>query len=114
MCGWSKAAAVREMEKGKRNMMVWMLRLAGVAGLVVALWAGWSSEPEGWNLRLGYPDVWAEVEWRSTANRITSSSDIVFLRWSFGMLVASVCALVWSMRMAGRGEKAGPSSSSVP
>jgi hypothetical protein len=104
-----------------RKASVWFLAIAGLAGLVTALWpaahGGGVSRlrPEGPTLvepmvyRMGHPDAWLEWsgrpngvpdEWESRPNG--EKAGVYFLRWSFGILVASVCALCYAMLLSRR------------
>jgi hypothetical protein len=84
-----------------RKAGVWLLSIAGVVGLLTALsfeghGGGVSRlQPEGpivdgpMTYRVGIPDAW--LEWESSLNgRI---ADVHFVRWSFAILLVSVCAL---------------------
>ena len=81
-----------------RKAAVWMLTIAGLAGLCMALGFEGRGGPQGWVHRVGYPDAW--VEWESTPDGFTSGMHVV--RWSVGILVASVYALCYAVRLSRR------------
>ena len=78
-----------------RKAAVWVLTIAGLAGLCMALGFEGRGGPQGWVYRVGYPDAW--VEWESTPAGHTYGVNV--LRWSFGTLVASVYALYYAVRV---------------
>jgi hypothetical protein len=93
------------MEAAMRKVPIWLLLIAGLIGLVMALGSfqgrGGGREIQGDGgivervreermiRRMGYPDTWLEWESRPNAHIV----GVYFLSWSFGILVASVCAL---------------------
>ena len=81
-----------------RKSSVWLLTIAGLVGLVMALGFERPAGPQGWVFRMGFPDTLAEAEW--TSNSYTGR--VYFLRWSFAILVASVYALCFAVRLSRR------------
>ena len=81
----------------------WFLTIAGVIGLIMALSIeghirGVSDlQPDGpismgpMIYRMGFPDGW--LEWESSPNSHSHIMGVHFDRWSFAILVASVCAI---------------------
>ena len=70
-----------------RKVAVWVLSVAGVIGLLLALgfqlWKG----PNGLEFRMGYPDAW--VVWESTPGG-GNRADVHVLRWSVLILVTTL------------------------
>jgi hypothetical protein len=82
-----------------RRIVVWVLSVGGVIGLLLALgFRGWQG-PNGPEFRMGYPDSW--VVWESTPNG-GHRFEVNVLRWSFLILVASVYALYYAVRIGRR------------
>src|SRR5262245_15467662 len=79
-----------------RRAGVWILTIAGLVGLLMALTFEGRGGPQGSAFRMGLPDAW--VEWESTPNGHTFG--VYILRWSFGILVASVYALYYAVRLS--------------
>ncbi len=97
-----------------RKASVWVLTIAGLFGLLLALGFEGHGGPREWEFRMGYPDAWVEVEWvsppsSSVPGAIDSGfeSRVLFLRWSFGILVASIGALSYAVRL---GLRKGPAA----
>jgi hypothetical protein len=98
------------MEAAMRKAGVWFLTVAGLVGLLTAFsfqghGGGVSRlqpvgpthvEPMVW--RVGLPDTW--LEWESRPN--AHIAGYYFLSWSFGILVASGCALCWAVLLSRR------------
>jgi hypothetical protein len=93
-----------------RKASVGFLTIAGVVGLVTALsfqaHGGGVSRPgaegpalvEPMSYRVGVPDAW--LVWESGPDGRTRG--VYLLRWSFAILVASVCALCCAARLSWR------------
>ena len=79
-----------------RRTAVWALSIAGVVGLALGLgFKSWQG-PNGPEFRMGYPDSW--IVWESTPNG-GHHFQVNFLRWSGLILVASVYALYYAVRL---------------
>jgi hypothetical protein len=85
------------------------LTVAGLVGLLLALAFDWRVGPTGSVFQMGYPDAWlvVEREWTPSssgagATDFRTESRFHFLRWSFGALVASNCALIGAVRLGRR------------
>ncbi len=81
-----------------RKVSVWLLAIAGLVGLVTSLGSEGHGNPRGWAFRMGFPDTLAEGEWASG----DYTGRVYLLRWSFGILVASVYALWYAARLSRR------------
>ena len=82
-----------------RRVAVGVLAVAGVIGLLLALgferWMG----PHGPEFRMGYPDAW--VIWESLPNG-GHRYEVNLLRWSALILLGSVYALYYAVRLSRR------------
>ncbi|MEX2176080.1 MAG: hypothetical protein WD872_17090 [Pirellulaceae bacterium] len=83
---------------------MWVLTAAGLVGLALGLSLHGEGGPHGSMFSIGYPDAWAV--WTNTPSTVpgafNSRSEIHFMRWSIGILVASVCALYYAARLGRR------------
>lgn len=80
-----------------RRVAIWVLSVGGVIGLLFALgFKGWQG-PNGLEFRMGYPDSW--VVWESTPNG-GHRFEVSVLRWSVLILVTSVYALYYAVRLS--------------
>jgi hypothetical protein len=97
---------------------IWLLMIAGLVGLLAALsgerhGGGVVSRPDGsidqepmvWHL--GLPDKWVELESRPNAHLMS----VDLLSWSFGILVAGLCALCGAVLLSLKRSQAEPSES---
>jgi hypothetical protein len=82
-----------------RKVGVWLLAVGGLVGLILALGFERRQGPDGPDFRMGYPDSW--IVWESTPNG-GHRYEINAFRWSFGILVASVYALYYAVRLGRR------------
>ncbi|MBA3311961.1 MAG: hypothetical protein H0T47_01525 [Planctomycetaceae bacterium] len=88
-----------------RKTAVWALAIAGLVSLLLGFWFEWRGRPQEWVLRMGYPDAWMEAAWTPSSSVPGASNyraEIHFLRWSFGILLASVCVLYYAVRLGRR------------
>ncbi len=82
-----------------RPGVVWVLSVAGIIGLLLALgFEAWKG-PNGPEFRMGYPDSW--ITWESLPNG-GHRFEVNPLRWSGLMLVGSVYALYYAVRLTRR------------
>ncbi len=82
-----------------RRAAVWVLSVAGVIGLLLAFgFEGWRG-PNGPEFRMGFPDSW--VVWESLPNG-GHHFEVNLLRWSVLILVGSVYALYYAVRLSRR------------
>ena len=83
-----------------RRVTVWVLSVAGVIGFLLAFGFEGRKRPSGPEFRMGYPDSW--VVWESLpdgGHRFEANP----LRWSGLILVGSVSALYYAVRINRRG-----------
>lgn len=82
-----------------KRISVWVLSIAGVIGLFLGLgFKGWKG-PNGPEFRMGYPDSW--IVWESLPNG-GHRFEVNLLRWSALILIVSVYALYYSVRLGRR------------
>ena len=92
-----------------RKVSVWVLAIPGLVGLLMAVGSfkahsGGIQGPDGKQvegptvIRMGFPDTWVEFESRPDRH----ITDVYFIRWSFGILLFSVCALCSALLMSRR------------
>lgn len=79
-----------------RRTTVWALSIAGVVGLLLAFGVKSWQGPNGPEFRMGYPDSWGV--WESLPNG-GFRYEVNFLRWSALILVGSVYALYYAVRL---------------